>query len=150
MNQLLLVGRLTRPVEDRQVGDHRVVNNCLAVSRRHRDRNGELQTDFIPIVAWDYLADLLVKYAQKGHRIGVVGRMESRHYTNNQDQKVYILECHVQDITLLESKNGSAGRASGQNHSTPKGQEDYDTIRRQYEVPSQEQLDMRQLAGFKA
>ena len=96
MNQLLLVGRLTRPVEDRQVGDHRVVNNCLAVSRRHRDRNGELQTDFIPIVAWDYLADLLVKYAQKGHRIGVVGRMESRHYTNNQDQKVYILECHVQ------------------------------------------------------
>ena len=74
MNQLLLVGRLTRPVEDRQVGDHRVVNNCLAVSRRHRDRNGDLQTDFIPIVAWDYLADLLVKYAQKGHRIGVVGR----------------------------------------------------------------------------
>ena len=140
MNQLLLVGRLTRPVEDRQVGDHRVVNNCLAVSRRHRDRNGDFQTDFIPIVAWDYLADLLVKYAQKGHRIGVVGRMESRHYTNNQDQKVYILECHVQDITLLESKNGS----------TPKGQEDYDAIRRQYEVPSQEQLDMRQLAGFKA
>ena len=140
MNQLLLVGRLTRPVEDRQVGDHRVVNNCLAVSRRHRDRNGDFQTDFIPIVAWDYLADLLVKYAQKGHRIGVVGRMESRHYTNNQDQKVYILECHVQDITLLE----------GQNHSTPKGQEDYDAIRRQYEVPSQEQLDMRQLAGFKA
>ena len=141
MNQLLLVGRLTRPVEDRQVGDHRAVNNCLAVSRRHRDRNGDFQTDFIPIVAWDYLADLLVKYAQKGHRIGVVGRMESRHYTNNQDQKVYI---------LLESKNGSAGKASGQNHSTPKGQEDYDAIRHQYEVPSQEQLDMRQLAGFKA
>ena len=23
MNQLLLIGRLTRPVEDRQVGDHR-------------------------------------------------------------------------------------------------------------------------------
>ena len=32
MNQLLLVGRLTRPVEDRQVGDHRVVNNCLAAA----------------------------------------------------------------------------------------------------------------------
>ena len=132
MNQTMLVGRLTREVEIKTVGVHRVVNNCLAVSRKHRDRNGEVKTDFIPLVAWDHWADLLHKYTQKGHRVGICGRMESRSYTNAQNQVVYLLECQVQDVTLLESKA----------HKTTETMQNSAEIRRQFEVPNETFTDM--------
>ena len=132
MNQLLLVGRLVRDVEVRQVGTHRVVNNCLAVSRKYRDRKGEVPTDFIPIVAWDHWADVLSQYVAKGQRVGIVGRLESRRYTNQQNQSQTILECLVFDITLLESKSASQ---------TTMEQAQYEALRQQYEVPQEMQLE---------
>lgn len=131
MNQLLLVGRLVREVEIRQVGGHRVVNNCIAVSRKYRDRKGEVPTDFIPIVAWDHWADVLSQYVTKGQRVGIVGRLESRRYTNQQNQSHTVLECLVFDVTLLENKGSSQ---------TTLEQVQYETLRQQYEVPQEMQL----------
>ena len=108
MNQTVLVGRLVRDVNVRQVGDnHRVVNNTLAVNRHHKNRNGEVEADFIPIVAWDYLADLLKEYVQKGDQISVSGRMQSRQYTDENQQTVYVVELLVREVTLLN--NGRTG-----------------------------------------
>lgn len=102
MNQVMLVGRIVRPIEVKVVGEHRVVNNTLAVSRKHRDRQGELPTDFIPISAWDHLADVLQKFCQKGQQVALTGKMQSRSYTNASQQTVFIVECLVTEITLLD------------------------------------------------
>lgn len=103
MNQVLFVGRIVRPIDIKTVGDgHRVVNNTLAVQRNQRDKNGESLTDFIPLVAWNRTADLLDRYGQKGQRVAVSGMMQSRSYTNNSQQSVYVIECVVEEITLLD------------------------------------------------
>lgn len=103
MNQVLLIGRIVRPIDLKAIGDgHRVVNNTLAVSRNQRDKNGETVTDFIPIVAWNRVADLLDKYGQKGQRVALSGMMQSRTYTNNSQQSVYVIECVVEEVTLLD------------------------------------------------
>lgn len=103
MNQITLVGRICRPIELKQVnGQHQVVNNAIAVSRNFKDRNGELVTDFIPFVVWDNLAKVMFKYAQKGQRIAISGMMQSRKYTNKEDQEVFTLECIVRELTLLD------------------------------------------------
>lgn len=106
MNQVILIGRLTRDVQVKQINEHhQVVNNTLAISRKHRDKSGDVITDFIPIVAWDGSATILEKYCQKGQRIAVSGLMQSRTYQSENQGTKYLIECLVQDITLLDRLN---------------------------------------------
>lgn len=102
MNQVMLVGRLVRNVEVKRVGEHKVVNNTLAINRRHRNSSGEQTADFIPISAWGNLADIMEKYCQKGQQIAVTGKLHSRSYTNQMQQSVYVVECLVTELTLLD------------------------------------------------
>lgn len=110
MNQAMFVGRLTKDVVVTQFdGNARVVNNILAVQRFRRNQKGEFMTDFIPINAWGGLADLMAKYCQKGQQIAVNGRMQSRTYDDKSGVKKYVVECVIEDITLL-----SGGRPANQ------------------------------------
>lgn len=111
MNQVVFVGRLVRPVELRKVGNHsRVVNNIIAINRYQKDANGDRLADFIPFVAWDHMADLLQKYCDKGQQVSISGRMQSRKYTNKDNQDVYVLECLVSDMTLIYQKESTTKR----------------------------------------
>ncbi|MBG9982666.1 single-stranded DNA-binding protein [Aerococcaceae bacterium DSM 111020] len=102
MNQALFVGRLTRPVVVKHLDTNiRVVNNQLAVQRLRRNQHGEFMTDFIPISAWGGLADLMEKYCEKGQQIAVNGRMQSRDYDDKAGVKHYVVECVLENITLL-------------------------------------------------
>ena len=106
MNQAVFVGRLCRDMSLRKIGeDHRVLNNTIAINRPHRDRNGETVTDYIPIVVWDHLADLLHNNVQKGSQISVSGLMQSRNYVNKEGLTVYVVECLVTEVTLIDRKN---------------------------------------------
>lgn len=103
MNQVILVGRICRELETKKVGeDRQVVNNVLAVNRTYKDRNGETITDFIPFVAWNTLAKLLSRYACKGQRVILAGAMQSRNYKDSVGKEVYVIECNVNEITLLD------------------------------------------------
>lgn len=103
MNQVILVGRLVKEISIKTINtQHKVVNNVLAINRRNRNKNGEQITDFIPIVAWDHLAEILSNYCQKGQRIAIHGKLQSRHYTTSDDQQRYVIECLLQEITLLD------------------------------------------------
>lgn len=104
MNTVCLVGRIVRPVE---VIDTKSANqllyNTLAIKRPFKSENGE-DTDFIPFVAWGKRATLLEKYCDKGDRIGLCGRMQSRQYKNKEDQTVYVVELVVDHIEFLTPK----------------------------------------------
>lgn len=103
MNQVTFVGRICREVETRKVSaSHQVINNVIAVKRSYKDRNGEAVTDFIPFVAWDGLARTLENYAEKGQRIAISGLMQSRMYTNKEKQDIYVIECNIRELTLLD------------------------------------------------
>lgn len=103
MNQVTFVGRLCRQVELKELADSlAVTNNVIAVTRPFKDRNGESVTDFIPFTAWNGIAKTLHKYACKGQRVAIAGTMQSRNYKNDQDQEIYVIECNVSELTLLD------------------------------------------------
>lgn len=103
MNQIVFVGRICRDIEIKSAGENsKVVNNALAIPRTYRDRNGETITDFIPFVAWNGLATMLHKFACKGQRIAISGMMQSRKYQDKDNKPVYVIECHAQEIELLD------------------------------------------------
>lgn len=104
MNQIGLVGRLVREVELKKIGDDRVViNNTLAVAKRSKKENGP-QADFIPIVAWGNVAKLMQLYCEKGHMIGVTGRIQSRSYINKEEETIFIVEMVVEEVYFLQNK----------------------------------------------
>lgn len=104
MNMLSLVGRITREIELREVGEGRVVlNNTIAVQRNFRTENGQ-DTDFIPFVVWGKRAELIEEYCDKGDLIGLGGRIQSRRYQNAEDETVFVVEMIVEDVQFLQPK----------------------------------------------
>ncbi|MGX7092088.1 single-stranded DNA-binding protein [Hutsoniella sourekii] len=109
MNNVVLCGRIVREVELKSVGtgQARVINNTLAIDRPYVDRNGEKLTDFIPFVIWNRQADFMKERCQKGDLIVISGLMQSRSYENQQGQKVYVVECLVDQVSCPSNRRAS-------------------------------------------
>lgn len=105
INNVTLVGRLTRPVDLRYTPNGVAVGTfSLAVNRNFANQNGERETDFINCVIWRKSAETLANYTRKGTLIGVQGRIQTRSYDNQTGQRVYVTEVLVENFSFLESK----------------------------------------------
>ena len=106
MNTCQLVGRLTRDADQQFTGSGiEVANLSLAVERPFKNANGEREVDFVNVVAWRKTAEIIRKYTRKGSMVGIVGRIQTRNYTNNEGRKIYITEVVAEQVQLLSSKN---------------------------------------------
>jgi len=80
MNQVILVGNLTRDPELRTTpSGQSVVNFSLALNRSYKDKDGNWQeaTDFVDCLAWGKLAEQVQKGCFKGNRVLVDGRLQT-------------------------------------------------------------------------
>lgn len=114
MNKVILMGRLTRDPEVRYGGANNsaVARFSLAVDRRFK-RDGDEQTaDFINCVAFGKTAEFLEKYARKGTKFVVEGRIQTGSYTNKEGQKVYTTDVVCENVEFAESKNSQGGGSS--------------------------------------
>lgn len=113
MNQVVLMGRLTRDPELRhtQTGTA-VASFTLAVDRGYASRDsGERQTDFIDIVAWRNTGEFVSKYFVKGQMAAVTGRLQIRDWTDRDGNKRRSAEVVADNVYFTESKKSreSAG-----------------------------------------
>ena len=115
INNVVLVGRLTRDAELRYTSSNQAVATfSLAVNRNFKSQNGECEADFINCVIWRQQAENLANWAKKGALIGITGRIQTRNYENQQGQRVYVTEVVANDFQLLESrKDREAGPSQG-------------------------------------
>lgn len=105
INQVTLVGRLTRDPELRKTNDGLAVTTVtLAVSRQYRNQHGEIEADFVQCAIWKKAAENTVQYCRKGSVVGVTGRMQTRHYDNREGKRVYVTEVVAESITFLSAK----------------------------------------------
>ena len=114
MNKVILMGRLTRDPEVRYGGANNsaVARFSLAVDRRFK-RDGDEQTaDFINCVAFGKTAEFLEKYARKGTKFVVEGRIQTGSYTNKEGQRVYTTDVVCENVEFAESKNSQSGGSS--------------------------------------
>ncbi|MFL2119760.1 single-stranded DNA-binding protein [Marinilactibacillus psychrotolerans] len=100
MNQVSMVGRIVREIELRDIGEGKIVlNNVLAVQK-----NYGVEADFIPFVVWEKRAELIEEYCNKGDLVGLMGKMQSRTYKNNESETVYVVELLVNEVQFLQPK----------------------------------------------
>ena len=128
MTKVILVGRLARDPEVRYTQSGKAVASLtLAVSRRFSRSSDQQQTaDFIPIVAWEKLAEICGNNLIKGSQILVEGRMQVRSYDAQDGAKRYVTEVVASDIEFMGSKpqhDGSSyqGSAPEQQSAQPAG-----------------------------
>lgn len=123
MNKVCLIGRLTKDPETRytQTNNTMVVNFNLAVNRRFVKENEERQADFISIVAWNKTAEFVEKYLKKGQQVGIVGRIQTRNWDDEQGQKHYATEVIAEEVYFADTKKDAFseyGNAFTQNTSS--------------------------------
>jgi single-strand DNA-binding protein len=105
MNAISLIGRLTKDIELKDVGEGRLVtSNTLAVRKAYK-KDGGSDADFIPFVAWGKRAELLEEYCSKGDLIALTGRMQSRSYKTESEDTRYVVEMLVEDLEFLQKKS---------------------------------------------
>lgn len=107
LNKVFLAGRTTRDIDLRRTSTGTpVVQFTLAVENRiNKDENGKPTTDFINCLAWNKLAETFEKYVNKGRRILIIGRLQTRNYENKDGNKVYVTEVVVEDLKLIDYAN---------------------------------------------
>jgi|GEM_PF-618992 len=106
-NLTILEGRLTRDVKfEKTPSGVPVASFTLAVQRNFKNKDGERETDFIRVVAYQKLADLFATYTRKGSHINVVGRLISRKYMTDGAERT-ITEVVAEQLSLLDSAKAS-------------------------------------------
>lgn len=103
LNQIVLVGRLARDLEIKELENGgKVCEITLAVPRSFKNLEGVYETDFIPCTLLGSVASNTAEYCRKGDLIGVKGRVQRKgnDYTAN---SFPILELVAEKVTFLSS-----------------------------------------------
>ena len=114
LNVVVLNGRLTATPELRTTQSGiSVTSFSIAVNRRFQ-REGEVNTDFIDIVAWRQSAEFACKFFQKGQLIGVQGTLQVRNYVDKDNNKRRAWEVIADNLHFAESKRDNYSEGGGQ------------------------------------
>ncbi len=104
MNNVCLVGRLTKDPELRNTASGTpVCNFTLAVDRRFKSEN-QPTADFINVVSWSRTAEFVANYFNKGMRVFVVGRIQTRTWEDNDGKKHYATEVVSNEVGFADGK----------------------------------------------
>lgn len=106
-NKVFIGGRLTADPELKTTQSGLYVTQfTVAVNRRASQENAQ-KADFINVIAWRERAEFVAKYFRKGSSIFIVGQIQTRSWTDNQNQKRYATEVIADEIQFVDSKSES-------------------------------------------
>ena len=106
LNQVVLVGRLTKDPEVRELEDGKKVSSItLAVQRTYKNEEGVYEADFINIDQWNGIAQNTSEYCKKGDIIGVKGSIKTNSYEDKETgENKFRMSIQADKVTFLSSK----------------------------------------------
>jgi len=105
MNQLFLVGRLTKDPELNKLEGKSNCRITIAVKRLFKNADGIYDTDFINCTVWNVIAEKVCEYCHKGDFISVKGRIQNNNYMDKNENMVYTYEIIAEQVSFLQSSN---------------------------------------------
>lgn len=121
LNKVILCGRLVAEPELKMTPTNiPVCSFRLAVNRSYQ-KEGEPSADFITCVAWRQRADFISRYFHKGSSLCIVGSIQTRKYTDQNDRTRYSTEVLVDDAHFVDSK-GEGGAAPAADYPPASGE----------------------------
>lgn len=127
VNKVIVLGNLGRDPEVRRTGDSKAIATVtVATSERWKDRNsGEQQekTEWHRVVIFGGLAEIVEKYLKKGDSVYFEGKLQTRKWTDKDNQERYTTEIVVDQFGGVMQMLGKAG-GDGQGGSSYSRNED--------------------------
>ena len=109
LNKVTIMGRLCADPELRRTQSGIAVCNArIAVERNYADQDGERATDFFDAVAWRGTAEFLCKYFEKGRKVLLDGRLQTRQWTDRDGNKRVSVELVAESVYFADSKPAEA------------------------------------------
>lgn len=138
MNNVQIIGRLTKDVDLRYIngaqGQTAVARFTVAVDRPPK-QDGTKEADFISCQAWGRKAEVIQQYFQKGSKIGIVGKIRTGSYQNQQGATIYTTDIEVSDIDFLDPKAAQQPNPTTPEYNMQQGQNYYQNQQSQQPVP---------------
>ena len=98
MNQLIIIGNLTRDPESRSTqSGKQVCTFSIAVTRR----NDREKSDFFRVSAWGELGNNCAKYLSKGKKVCVIGQVSVSTYTTQNGETRANMEVFAEKVEFL-------------------------------------------------
>lgn len=115
LNKVMIIGRLGRDPEMRYTPSGRPVTTfSVATSRTWTTSEGErkVETEWFNIVAWGSLAEICKQYLTKGQVVYVEGRLQTRHWDDNEGNKHTSVEIVANEMIMLTEKREAEDQLS--------------------------------------
>ena len=109
MNQIVIIGRLTRDVEMRYVPETGmpVANFTVAVDRDYKDKDGNRATDFLDVQVWNKQAQSCEQCLSKGSLVCVNGSVRVESYEDRMGNKRRAWRINANRVQFLSPKSNS-------------------------------------------
>lgn len=116
LNKVMLIGNLTRDPELRTISSGQTVATfSVACNRSWNDQQGVKQdaVEYVNIVAWGKLAEIVGQIYKKGRRTYIEGRLQTSSWDDKDTgAKRYKTEVIASDLILLDRPSGAQGSES--------------------------------------
>jgi len=110
LNKVMVIGNLGADPEMRYTADGNAVTNFrVASSRNYTSPDGERheETEWFSVVAWRKLAEQCSQYLQKGRRVYVEGRLQTRSWDAPDGQRRFRTEVIASSVLFLDRAPGA-------------------------------------------
>ena len=107
INKVILVGNLgSEPELKKTSNEIPVTTLSIATNEIWKDSEGNKQTrtDWHRVVLWRKLAELAGAYLKKGSKIYIEGRLQTRSWQDDNDQKHFITEIIADNLVMLDKR----------------------------------------------
>ena len=124
MNQVCLIGRLTKDPEVRYTPDGMAIARFSVAITRPAQADREKQTDFPNVVVFGKQAENCERFLGKGRLVGIQGRIQTGKYTNKAGATVYTTEVVANSVEFLdwgESDKQKSDRQKVDKQDVPEG-----------------------------
>ena len=123
VNRVTLLGNLGADPEAKKTASGQSITLFnLATSNSWTNREGQRQehTEWHRVVVWGKLAETCAEYLAKGRKVYVEGRLQTRSWEDDKNQKRYTTEIVAREVLFLNSKSENmASSSQGASSSAP-------------------------------
>jgi single-strand DNA-binding protein len=118
LNKVMIIGNLGKDPEMRYTADGKALTSfSVASSRSYSGSDGERkeETEWFSVVTWQKLAEQCSQFLQKGRKVYVEGRLQTRSWDTPEGEKRYRTEVIAEKVVFLDRGQGMPTDA----HDTP-------------------------------
>ena len=108
LNRWQGIGRLGRDPESKATqSGQTVINFSMACQDDYKDKSGEKieRTEWVRVVMWGQGAEIFAKYATKGSKVYVEGKLTTRKWQDKEGKDQYTTEVNASNFEFLGSKS---------------------------------------------